>query len=156
MSLTAHGGTLSPSKRQKMTPAEPGTDVSSPKLTTVEEDDEDEEEEGAATFEEASMPTAIPPHPLRIKPSGNAYISASNLRDTSGLFAVCPDELIIELLGYLDATSLTLLGATSKAFYAFSRHEELWKTLLIEYVYPSLNLQTSSQVSTLAMPNRYS
>lgn len=81
------------------------------------------------------MSTAIPPHPLRIKPSGNAYTSALNLRDTStGLFAVCPDELIIELLGYLDAASLTLLGATSKAFYAFSRHEELWKILFIEYV----------------------
>ncbi|RPB10125.1 F-box and JmjC domain-containing protein [Morchella conica CCBAS932] len=75
----------------------------------------------------------ISSHPLRIKPSGNAYTSESNLRDTStGLFAVFPDELIIDILGYLDAESLSQLGFTSRGLYAFSRHEELWKALFIE------------------------
>lgn len=76
----------------------------------------------------------ISSHPLRIKPSGNAYTSESNLRETStGLFAVFPDELIIDILGYLDAESLSQLGFTSRGLYAFSRHEELWKALFIEY-----------------------
>lgn len=120
MSLSVHEGALPPYKRRKTTPTESAT---SPKIPTLEEK------------EVASISTFIPPHPLRIKPSGNAYTSALNLRDTSaGLFVVFPDELIIEVLGCLDAVSLTLLGATSKAFCSFSRHEELWKTLFIEYV----------------------
>lgn len=114
MSLSVHEGTLPPSKRQKTAPTEPTTSL---KIPTFEEK------------EEASISIVIPPHPLRIKPSGNAYTSALNLRDTStGPFAVFPDELIIEVLGCLDAVGLALLGATSKAFCSFSRHEELWKT----------------------------
>lgn len=109
---TVHERTLPPFKRQKVEP------VTSPKF-----------ENGAP------ISTAIPPHPLRIKPNGNAYTSALNLRNTStGLFAIFPDELILEFLECLDAESLALLGATSKALCAFSRHEELWKTLFIEYV----------------------
>ena len=44
-----------------------------------------------------------------------------------------PDELIIQVLESLDATSLQCLGSTCKALYAFSRFEDLWKTLCIEY-----------------------
>lgn len=122
MSPSVHERTLPPSKRQKIASAESGTNAASPKITISEKGGE-----------EAS---AIPPHPLRIKPNGNSYTSALNLRDTStGLFAICPDELILEVLECLDATSLALLGTTSKAFCAFSRHEELWKTLFIEYVF---------------------
>lgn len=113
---TAHERTLPPSKRQKV-------NVTSVEFVTSPKEDG------------ASISTAIPPHPLRIKPNGNAYISALNIRDTStGLFAICPDELILEFLGWLDASSLALLGATSKTLCAFSRHEELWKALFIEYV----------------------
>ena len=85
--------------------------------------------------EDASSETEILPHPLRIKPSGNAFTSSSNLRDTStGLFALFPDELILQVLGYLDADELDAIGATSKGMYGFSRAEELWKPLFIEYV----------------------
>lgn len=44
-----------------------------------------------------------------------------------------PDELIIQVLEELDASSLKNLGFTSKALYAFSRFEDLWKTLCIGY-----------------------
>ena len=44
-----------------------------------------------------------------------------------------PDEVIIQVLESLDATSLQCLGCTCKALYAFSRFEDLWKTLCIEY-----------------------
>lgn len=114
---TVHERTLPPSKRQKVN------------VTSVEFVTSPKFKDGA------SISTAIPPHPLRIKPNGNAYTSALNMRDTStGLFAICPDELILEFLGWLDASSLALLGATSKTLCAFSRHEELWKALFIEYV----------------------
>ncbi|KAI5844264.1 hypothetical protein BZA05DRAFT_427192 [Tricharina praecox] len=74
----------------------------------------------------------IQPHPLRIKPSGNAFTSSTNLRDTScGQLALFPDELILQVLGYLVADDLNALAATSKALYGFSRTEELWKALFI-------------------------
>jgi len=77
----------------------------------------------------------IQPHPLRIKPSGNAFTSSTNLRDTScGRLAIFPDELILQVLGYLSANDLNALAATSKGVYGFSRAEELWKPLFIEYV----------------------
>lgn len=44
-----------------------------------------------------------------------------------------PDELIIQVLDFLDAASLKRLACTCKALYAFSRFEDLWKTLCIEY-----------------------
>lgn len=122
--VTVNEGNFPPSKRQRITPAVPGTNITSPKILAFE---------GVASISTAAC---ILPHPLQVKPSGNAYISVSNLRNTSaGLFAIFSDELIIEVLECLDAASLALLGATGKAFYAFSRHEELWKTLFIEYVF---------------------
>ncbi|RPB00894.1 F-box and JmjC domain-containing protein [Choiromyces venosus 120613-1] len=76
---------------------------------------------------------AIPQHPLKIKPSGNAYTASTNLRDTStGLFAMFMDELILDFMGYLEPESLRTLGITSKGLYAFSRHDELWRFLFIE------------------------
>lgn len=77
---------------------------------------------------------SIPPHPLGIRPLGNAYAAPFNLRDTPscGLFGRLPDELIIQVLGYCDVESLVAIGTTSKCLYAFSRAEELWKALYIE------------------------
>jgi len=42
-----------------------------------------------------------------------------------------PDELILEILSFLDAQSLRSFGYTSKASYAFSCHEDLWKSLFL-------------------------
>ncbi|KAL2829723.1 hypothetical protein BDW59DRAFT_170389 [Aspergillus cavernicola] len=74
---------------------------------------------------------AIPGHPLGVKPSGNALFAAKNLRDVIGAFRSWPDELIFMLLEFLDCPNLLQLGRTCKAFYAFTRAEELWKTLFI-------------------------
>ncbi|KAI5798867.1 putative F-box and JmjC domain protein [Geopyxis carbonaria] len=83
-------------------------------------------------------PAEIRPHPLRIKPSGNAFTATINLRDVSlGHFSVFPDELILQILGYLSEEELNLIGTTSKGLYGFSRCEELWKCLFIES--PSLH-----------------
>ena len=79
----------------------------------------------------------VPSHPLRIKPAGNAYTATENIKLAAGLFMGLPDELIIQVLEPLDATSLKRLGCTCKALYAFSRLEDLWKTLCVEYELPS-------------------
>lgn len=80
--------------------------------------------------------SAIEPHPLRVKPLGNAFTASSNLRDTSlGIFALLSDELVIQLLGYLDADTLLALGSASKGFFAFCRCDELWKDLFVKFVY---------------------
>jgi hypothetical protein len=81
-------------------------------------------------MEEAS---AAPPHPLDIKPVGNAFTATYNLRNVSGgLFLALTDELIIRILEFLDGSSLLRVGATCKVLYAFARADDLWKTLFIE------------------------
>jgi hypothetical protein len=74
---------------------------------------------------------AIPSHPLGVKPSGNALLATWSLRNAIGTFQHLPDELILILLEYLDGQSLLSFGRTCKAFYAFTRAEELWKALFV-------------------------
>jgi len=73
----------------------------------------------------------VPLHPLGVRPAGNAYLSTKNLKDGAGLFSCLPDELIMSVLEYLEAEALLNVGETCKALYAFSRFDELWKTLFI-------------------------
>jgi hypothetical protein len=76
---------------------------------------------------------AVPPHPIDVRPAGNALTAAYNLRDTSGgLFLTLTDELIVQVLEFLDGPSLLRVGATCKVLYAFARADDLWKTLFIE------------------------
>lgn len=78
----------------------------------------------------------VPLHPLRIRPAGNAYTATEDIKLAAGSFAALPDEVLIQVLESLDAASLKRLGCACKALYAFSRLEELWKTLCIEYEIP--------------------
>jgi hypothetical protein len=81
-------------------------------------------------MEEAST---VPPHSLDIKPAGNAFTAAYNLRNVSGgLFSALTDELVVQILELLDGSSLLRVGATCKVLYAFARADDLWKTLFIE------------------------
>ncbi|KAB8220533.1 hypothetical protein BDV33DRAFT_93614 [Aspergillus novoparasiticus] len=74
---------------------------------------------------------AIPGHPLGVKPSGNALLAQENLRAAIGTFNLLPDELILILLEFLDGRGLLSIGQTCKAFYAFTRAEDFWKSLFI-------------------------
>ncbi|KAJ5154253.1 uncharacterized protein N7500_009692 [Penicillium coprophilum] len=74
---------------------------------------------------------AIPSHPLGVKPSGNALLATWSLRNAIGTFQHLPDELILLLLEGFDGPSLLRIGRTCKAFYAFTRAEELWKALFV-------------------------
>lgn len=84
---------------------------------------------------EYDYPAEIRPHPMHIKPSGNAFTATTNLRDVSlGNLSVFPDELVLQILSYLSGGELNLVGTASKGLYGFSKSEELWKSLFIEYV----------------------
>lgn len=75
---------------------------------------------------------AIPAHPLGVKPLGNAYTAKKNSKTSAGSFGRLPDELLVQLLEHLGAVDLLKLGASCKALYAFTRSEDLWKTLFVE------------------------
>lgn len=76
----------------------------------------------------------VPLHPSGIRPAGNAYTAVKNLKSSAGLFSTWSDELIIQVLEFLDHRPLLSLGCTCKALYALCRFDDLWKTLFIEYV----------------------
>ena len=75
----------------------------------------------------------VPSHPVGVKPSGNAYNATKNLKSVTGSFVALPDELLVQVLEYLDASSLQKMGCTCKAMYAFCRLEDLWKIQCTEY-----------------------
>ena len=89
---------------------------------------------GSQPREEDASEDALPAHPYHVKPEGNAFAEevGSNLKWNLGVFATLPDELLAHCLEYLTALQLVSLGSTCKAFYAFTRSEELWKTLFVE------------------------
>ncbi|XP_074353823.1 arginine-specific demethylase JMJ22 [Apium graveolens] len=70
-----------------------------------------------------------------VQPLGNLYFSscAHNLRNTGlGNLQTLTDELVLDILGLLDATHLANLSAVSKSFYIFCTHEPLWRNLVLE------------------------
>ena len=76
-------------------------------------------------------------HPLGVRPSGNALTSDFNLKAACGSFARLPDEILASFLEGLSASSLLRLGGTCRGLHAFTRNEELWRALFVEYVLPS-------------------
>lgn len=82
--------------------------------------------------DEDSTVTSVRRHPLGVRPAGNAYTSSVNQKDSSGLFATLPDELIAQFLEVLEPRDLLRLGGTCRALHAFTRNEELWRALFVE------------------------
>lgn len=74
---------------------------------------------------------AVPPHPLAVKPAGNAYTATENLKANCGSFARLPDELLNHIFESFDAETLRRLGSTCRALYAFTRLDELWRALFV-------------------------
>jgi hypothetical protein len=84
-------------------------------------------------FEDAEdVATAVPRHPLDIKPSGNAYTASENIKARCGSFASLPDELLNHIFESFDADALVRLGSTCQALYAFTRLDELWRALFVK------------------------
>jgi hypothetical protein len=85
----------------------------------------------------ADTDSAVPAHPLGIKPLGNRYFwDGPVARDATGVFQLLPDEMLVQLLEFLDPRSLRFLGYTCKYLFAHCISEELWKGLFLEYVVP--------------------
>ena len=76
--------------------------------------------------------TLVRRHPLGVRPSGNALTSSVNAKWSCGLFGRLPDELIMQFFEMLQVPHLLKLGSTCKALHAFSRSEELWRSLFVE------------------------
>lgn len=90
-------------------------------VATFENDDED-----------VAAATAVPSHPLGIKPAGNAYTASENIKSKCGLFASLPDELLSHILESFEADILISLGRTCRALYAYTRLDELWRALFVK------------------------
>lgn len=99
----------------------PAFDSSQPPVKKRKQHDGDSED---ATF--------VRRHPLGVRPSGNALTSSVNLKQSAGHFARLPDELIAALLEILLPQDLLRLGGTCRALHAFTRNEELWRSLFVE------------------------
>jgi hypothetical protein len=99
--------------------------------TSVATETENDDDDVAAAV------TAVPSHPLGIKPAGNAYTASENIKARCGLFASLPDELLSHILESFEANVLVRLGSTCRALYAFTRLDELWRALFVRLVPPS-------------------
>ncbi|KAF2869308.1 hypothetical protein BDV95DRAFT_577031 [Massariosphaeria phaeospora] len=80
----------------------------------------------------ADVATAIPTHPLHIRPAGNAWTASENIKSHGGSFATLPDELLNHVFESFDADTLVRLGSTCRALYAFTRLDELWRALFVD------------------------
>ncbi|KAI0136524.1 hypothetical protein BJ170DRAFT_677395 [Xylariales sp. AK1849] len=80
-----------------------------------------------------SSTESIPVHPLGVKPLGNQYFaSGPPARQALGVIGLLPDELIAQLLEFLQEESLRRLGSTCQFLHAFCQLDDLWKTIFLE------------------------
>lgn len=75
-------------------------------------------------------------HRLGVLPSGNLLLARleglPNIRPSGlGSFDTLPDPVLLLLLSTLDAGTLYSLAGTSRAFFAYTTHEPLWKDLYV-------------------------
>ena len=102
------------------------------KVTFSVPEEEIEEEDGPCEVQRMLS------HPVGVQPWGNIFLDdqgpekAGRLRLGLGPMASFTDDLILDVLGYLDPTSLALIGRVSPALYAFSREDSLWRPLVLE------------------------
>lgn len=90
---------------------------------------QDAEEEGFSL--KGSSPSSL----YGVQPLGNLYINPGsvNSRNTGlGNLQILTDELVLDILGFLDATQLGVLATVSKSYYVFTNHEPLWRNLVLE------------------------
>lgn len=94
--------------------------------------------------------TTVHRHPLNVKPQGNAFLSLEETDEMKnvprekqmGHFSAFPDELLMEILGYIDdVESMKNLSHTSRVMYAYLYDEELWRKLYISKI-DEVNLDT--------------
>lgn len=88
---------------------------------------------GHDNHDEPNATSAIPPHPLGIKPLGNKYLSdGDDARRFLGALQVLPDEMLMQLLEFLDDRTLRRFGYTCRFLFACSVSDDIWKTIFLE------------------------
>ncbi|XP_045795815.1 F-box protein At5g06550 [Trifolium pratense] len=92
-------------------------------------------EEEEDTEEGFSIKSSAPSQTHGVQPLGNLYLNPGsiNSRDTGlGNLHTLTDELVLDILGFLDGTSLGVLASVSKSFYVFTNHEPIWRNLVLD------------------------
>lgn len=78
-------------------------------------------------------------NPLEIKPLGNLFLNPTNRSTRAnglGNLAMLSDELLLsEIFSQFDGKDMILLSGVSKAFFAWSFLEGLWKGIYITVSY---------------------
>ncbi|KGN59249.1 F-box protein At5g06550 [Cucumis sativus] len=72
-----------------------------------------------------------------VQPLGNLYLASGTINTRNiglGNIQILTDELVLDVLGFLDATHLGVLACVSKSFYVFANHEPLWRNLVLDNV----------------------
>ncbi len=88
---------------------------------------------GHVSHDDFNATSSIPPHPLGVKPLGNKYFSdGGDARRFLGTLQVLPDEMLMQLLEFLDERTLRLLGYTCRFLFACSMSDDIWKTVFLE------------------------
>ncbi|KAJ4705449.1 F-box protein, partial [Melia azedarach] len=137
----------------------------------LEEEDAEDEEEGF------DLKSSAPSHTHGVQPLGNLFFNPGsvNSRNTGlGNLQILSDELVLDVLGFLDATHLGILATVSKSFYIFANHEQLWRNIVLDnlngeflfngswkstYVaagYPSFDVKSISVSGSLRVRDFYS
>jgi len=78
--------------------------------------------------------SSIPTHPLGVKPLGNKYFSSGDDARNSlkGHLGVLPDEMLMQLLEFLDQRTLKILGYTCRFLFAACMSDDLWKSIFLK------------------------
>lgn len=109
--------------------------------------------EGAVGGDDFSA--AVRPHPLGVRPSGNALTAGVNSKGHAGYFACMPDEIVQALLEYLEPAELLRTSHTCKYLYAFATFDELWRALFIRSPPSDFEWRGSWRSTLLCFPKSY-
>ncbi|XP_010519983.1 PREDICTED: F-box protein At5g06550 isoform X2 [Tarenaya hassleriana] len=119
----------SSSKKQKLVPGEPEFPYTENAIAEELDSEEKEEDEGF------NLKNSTPSRDHGVQPLGNLYFNPGsvNARNSGlGNLQILSDELVLDILGLLDATHLGVLANVSKSFYIFANHEPLWRNLVLD------------------------
>ncbi|KAL6246475.1 hypothetical protein RBB50_006712 [Rhinocladiella similis] len=95
------------------------------------------------------------PHPLGVRPAGNALTSSENAQKYMGFFGQLPDSLLLMLLEFLDESSLVALGSTCRGLYAYSTFDQLWRDLAINDPKDDFSWRGSWRASVRGLPTSH-
>lgn len=82
-------------------------------------------------------------HPNGVLPAGNAYFSSKKLLlvrlNGLGFISSVSDEILVDILSYLNGLELCFVSITSRALYVFSLFNDLWRDLVLRFQNNNVN-----------------